>query len=50
MFHHHRGCLGGYFDFYRGSRDNPADSFSDKYEDDAEDAEENEDQHLDINY
>ena len=32
-FHHHGGFLAGYFNFYRGSRDNPADSFSDKYED-----------------
>ena len=36
-FHHHGGFLGGYFDFYKGSRVNPADSFSEKYEEEAED-------------
>ena len=30
-FHHHGGFLGGYFNFYRGSAYNPADSFSNKY-------------------
>ena len=30
-FHHHGGFLGGYFDFYIGSRHNPADSFTLKY-------------------
>ena len=36
-FHHHGGFLGGYFSFFRGSRDNPADSFSDKYDGQDED-------------
>ena len=36
-FHHHGGFLGGYFDFYKGSRDNPADSFSESFQDYAED-------------
>ena len=36
-FHHHGGFLGGYFDFYQGSRDNPADSFSDDYQANAAD-------------
>ena len=36
-FHHHGGFLGGYFDFYKGSRVNPADSFSEKYGEEAED-------------
>ena len=49
-FRHHGGFLGGYFDFYRGSRDNPADSFSDKYEDDDQDDQDNRNHHLDINY
>ena len=49
-FRHHGGFLGGYFDFYRRSRDNPADSFSDKYEDDAEDDKDNGNKHLEIDY
>ena len=32
-FHHHGGFLAGYFNFFRGNPDNPADSFSNKYED-----------------
>ena len=36
-FHHHGGFLGGYFDFYKGSLDNPADSFSERFEDEAAD-------------
>ena len=36
-FHHHGGFLGGYFDFYKGSKDNPADSFSERYGDGAAD-------------
>ena len=32
-FHHHGGFLAGYFNFFRGNPENPADSFSDKYED-----------------
>ena len=33
----HGGFLGGYSDFYKGSKDNPADSFSERYQEDAED-------------
>ena len=36
-FHHHGGFLGGYFDFYKGSKDYPADSFSERFQDYAED-------------
>ena len=31
-YHHHGGFLGGYYDFYKGSSDNPKDNFSNKYE------------------
>merc|ERR1719312_728018 len=36
-FHHHGGFLAGYFNFFKGSRDNPADSFSERYEEVPED-------------
>ena len=36
-FHHHGGFLGGYFNFFKGNKDNPADSFSERYEEAPED-------------
>ena len=49
-FHHHGGFLAGYFNFFRGSRDNPADSFSHRYEEVAQDNIKGQLNHTNIDY